>query len=72
MSFRDWTKIPNEAISPVNPNKIRPLAPSPDEAVLRSPRSLLQTLPEIPYPAFTIGIRCATGGIAGKSVYGVF
>jgi hypothetical protein len=23
------------------------------------------------YPAFTIGIRCATGGSAGKSVYGV-
>jgi hypothetical protein len=23
------------------------------------------------YPALTIGIRCATGGSAGKSVYGV-
>jgi hypothetical protein len=27
--------------------------------------------PSGPYPAFTIGIRCATGGRAGKSVYGV-
>jgi hypothetical protein len=34
----------------------------------KSSSSLLR---ETRYPAFTIGIRCATGGSAGKSVYGV-
>ena len=72
VSFRDWTKLPNEAIFAANPNKIQPLASSQDEAIFRSPRSLMQALREIPYPALTIGIRCATGGSAGKSVYGVF
>ena len=72
VSFRDWTKLPNEAIFPANPNKLNLLPPVKTKPPSGRREASLQALREILYPALTIGIRCATGGRAGKSVYDVF